>query len=245
MSSASYLLRLALLFTLLASFPAARLQAATIVQATPIEAFVHADGNPTPIAAFTFAQADDSQFGVDNLGSFSFSFTNNTGNLLNNATFTLFLDLDIDRDDNTFFNEYGDFISFFQPFNAPLNSIAFSAWEIDEPDYAIGNIYANSLIGDLEDDNAILPSGNANDVAHALLFQVAQLALGQTFTATGTISLTDAAGLAHIDPTSNVTLYINGFATLSPTNQNEVPEPTTAALVAASLAFLYRRSNNR
>jgi hypothetical protein len=241
MPSCSFILQIALLLSL----AVASLQATTIVQTTPIEAFVHADGNLTPIASFTFAQADVSQFGVDNLGSFTFSFTNNTGNLLNNATFTLFLDLDIDRDDNTFFNEYGEFISFLQPFNAPLNSIAFSAWEIDEPGYVFGNIYTNSLNGTPDNTNALPASGSPDDVSHALLFQVAQLALGQTFTATGTISLTDAAGLAQIDPDSNVTLYINGFATLSPTSQNEVPEPLPAALVAASLALIYRRSKTR
>lgn len=240
MPSFSYILQIALLLSL----AAASLQATTI-QAASIEAFLHSDSNSTPIASFTLAQADVSQLGANNLGSFSFSFTNNTGTLLNNATFTLFIDLDIDRDDNTFFNEYGNFISFFQPFNAPLNSIPFSAWEIDEPGYVFGNIYTNSQNGAPDISNALPTTGSPDDVSHALLFQVAQLALGQTFTATGTISLSDAAGLAHIDPTSNITLYINGFATLTPTNQNEVPEPIPAALVTASLAFLYRRSKNR
>lgn len=241
MPSYPALLRHLIILCLAASFAATSLHA-TVIQAASIEAFLHANGSSTPLASFTIAQADVSQLSSNNLGSFSFSFTNNTGNLLNNATFTLFIDLDIDRDDNTFFNEYGDFVSFFQPFNAPLNSIAFSAWEIDEPEYVFGNIYTNSQNGALDGSNAILPSGSPDDVSHALLFQVAQLALGQTFTATGTISLTDAAGLAQIDSGSNVTIYINGFATLSPTAPSDVPEPLSMALVAASLVVFYRRS---
>ncbi len=216
---------------------------ATSIQIVSLEAFLHSSGNPTPVATFNNSSPEfTSNLDANNLGSFSFTFTNNTTEIISNASWTLFIDLDLDRDLNTFFNEYGEFISFLQPINAPVDSIAFSAWEIDEPEYVFGNIYTNSLAGTLDNTNAIPASGPADDVSHALFFQVAQLAVGQTFTATGTISLTDAAGLAHFDPDSVASIYINGFATLSPTSPTEVPEPSTAALVALALAALARRS---
>ncbi len=237
MRLSSALIRLALLCLLCSGLQA------TSIQFVSLEAFLHSAGNPTPIATFNNASPEfTSNLDANNLGSFTFSFTNNTTEIIPNASWTLFIDLDLDRDLNTFFNEYGEFISFLLPFNAPVNSIAFSSWEIDEPEYVFGNIYTNSLAGALDNTNAVPASGSPDDVSHALFFQVAQLAVGQTFSATGTISLTDAAGLAHFDPDSVASIYVNGFATLSPISNNEIPEPSTAALVALALAAFARRS---
>ncbi len=237
MRLSSALLRLALICLLCSGLQA------TSIQFVSLEAFLHSAGNPTPLASFNNTSPEfTSNLDANNLGSFTFSFTNNTTEIIPNASWTLFIDLDLDRDLNTFFNEYGEFISFLLPFNAPVNSIAFSSWEIDEPEYVFGNIYTNSLAGSLDNTNAVPASGSPDDVSHALFFQVAQLAVGQTFSATGTISLTDAAGLAQFDPDSIASIYVNGFATLSPISNNEIPEPSTAALVALALAAFARRS---
>jgi RHS repeat-associated protein len=219
---------------------------ATTIQITSLEAFLHSAANPVAQATFNSLSPEfTSSLDANNLGSFTFAYTNNTGAVISNASWTLFIDLDIDRDENTYFNEYGDFISFLRPFGAPSNSIPFASWEIDEPGYLFGDIYNNSLAASLDNSNAIPTSGFPDDVSQALFFQVVQLAIGQTFSVTGTISLTDAAGLLQYDPNSQTSLYINGYATLSETTQSEVPEPATAALVAIALTILYRRSNKR
>lgn len=226
----------------LALFLAASLPAANI-QFVSIEGFLHYGGGTAPQATFNSSSPEYTSFlDPNNLGVFQFAWTNTTGLAINDLTFTLFLDPDIDRDDNTYFNEYGEFFSNLLPILAPSGALTFTDWEIDEPEYTFGNIYTHSNEAALDNTSGVPASGLVDDVSHALLFRIAQLAPGQTLTVAGTLSLTDAAGLGHYDPDSDVSLYVNGYATLSDVPTSGVPEPATATLVAvASLAAIVIR----
>lgn len=217
---------------------------ATTIQLQSVEGFIHYGGGSTPQVSLN-QSSPEFVTGLDanNLGSFQFVWTNTTGGDLANLSFTLFLDPDIDRDDNTFFNEYGELVSNSLPVLAPLGAVGFTNWEIDEPEYTFGNIYTHSLAGTL--DNLVgVPSSAPDDVSHALQFFIPALLDGQTMRVFGTLSLTDAAGLAQVDPDSNVTLYVNGYALLDAAPTSGVPEPGTYALLGAGLLVLerYRRA---
>ncbi|MBL8178592.1 MAG: PEP-CTERM sorting domain-containing protein [Bryobacterales bacterium] len=227
----------------LALLLAAGLPAATI-QFVSIEGFLHYGGSTAPQAAFNSSSPEFTSFlDANNLGVFQFVWTNTTGIAIDNLTFTLFLDPDIDRDDNTYFNEYGEFLSNLLPILAPSGAFTFTDWEIDEPEYTFGNIYTHANEAALDNTSGVPASGPVDDVSQAMLFRVGQLLPGQTLTVAGTLSLTDAAGLGHYDPDSDVSLYVNGYATLSDAPTSGVPEPATAALVAAATlaAVLIRR----
>lgn len=219
----------ALAFLMVASLPAAN------IQFVSIEGFLHYGGGTTPQASFNSSSPEFTSFlDAGNLGVFQFVWTNTTGAAIDNLTFTLFLDPDIDRDDNAFFNEYGEFLSALLPVGAPGGALVFDQWEIDEPEYVFGNIYTHANEGALDNSSGVPASGAVDDVSHALLFRVAQLLPGQTLTVAGTLSLTDAAGLGHYDPDSNVSLYVNGYATLSDVATSDVPEPGTLLLLSGA-----------
>lgn len=216
---------------------------ATTIQLVSIEGFIHYGGGPAPQAALNTASPGYvSSLDAGNLGSFRFSWTNTTGSAIADLTFTLFIDPDLDRDDNTFFNEYGEFISALLPVFAPAGAIGFEQWEIDEPEYVFGNIYTNANLGALDNSSGV-PASAPEDVSHALLFRIPLLAAGQTVNLIGTLSLTDAAGLGHFDPDSDASLYVNGYATLDAApggggGGSEVPEPSSLALTAAGVLAL-------
>lgn len=222
------------LFLLCATLPAAS------INLVSVEGFLHYGGVSTPAAAFSAVSPEFvSSLNAQNLGSFQFAWVNTTGAAINDLTFTLFVDPDIDRDDNTYFNEYGEFLSFALPVLAPSAVIAFSDWEIDEPEYVFGDIYTNANAGALDNSNGVPATGAADDVSMALLFRVASLGAGETLTVTGTLSDTDAAGLSQYDPTSNAFLYFNGYAeTTTGAGSGDVPEPGSAILFLAGGAGL-------
>lgn len=179
-----------------------------------------------------------SNLNADNEGTFGWSFTNTTAGTLYNVLLFGFLDADIDRDTNTFFNEYGQFIDLSLPPSAIAGSIAASSWQIDEPGFVFGTILNDLLAGSLTNTNNVT-SSFPDDVSLALGFAIGNLTPGQTAKLTLQISPSPIGGLRQIDPDSDTGFYFNGYATLL---DSEVPEPATWLFCACGLtAVLFLR----
>lgn len=202
--------------------------------------YVHANGS-LQTQLDTSSGSFFSTLDADNLGSFGWTFTNTTGNALSNVLFLVFLDADIDRDLNTFFNEYGEFGNLGLPPSAVLGSIAASSWEIDEPGFLFGNITTNLFAGTLDNSNGV-PSSAPDDVSLALGFSLSQLNPGQSMTVSASIFLADIGGLRQVDPDSDFRFYFNGAAQVTEASTEAVPEPATFLLVSpVLLTFIFRR----
>src|SRR5262249_2277831 len=146
----------------------------------------------------------------NNLGTFGWKITNNTSATLSNVSFFGFLDADIDRTANTFFNEYGTFVSLALPPGAPNGSIAPVSWQIDEPGFVFGKIINDLTAGSLRNQN-LVPSTAPDDVSFALGFlSLGDLKPGDMLTVTFVISQTNIGGLQQTDPDSKQTFYLNG-----------------------------------
>jgi len=232
----SHLLRGGLLCTLLVHL--AGFAMAGAIQVQSLEAFLHY-GSPSTFQVYFDPswQGFEATEGPEHLEQFRFAWTNDTGATLTNLSWIFFIDPDIARDENSFFNEYGEFISASLPVLAPPDAIAFSSWEIDEPEYVFGDIYTHAYEGWLDNFNGV-PSTAPDDVSLALLFTVPLLESGQTMWLYGTLSRTDAAGLAHFDPDTADVLYLNGYVVVEPLSEaGTIPEPWSASLVG--IGFLY------
>ncbi len=139
-----------------------------------------------------------------------------------------FFDHEIDEAINTFFNEYGVVTG------APA---AGQSWEIDEPGYTFGDIYANVLAGALDNTNSI-PAGSPDDVSMALGWNFV-LAAGETASLTFRLTPTAPQGgfyLTQHDPDSNASIYFS--SSLFIRGGGTAPEPASLALVGAALAAL-------
>lgn len=187
-----------------------------------------------------------STLNVDNLGAFGWTFTNSTAATLQSVRFFGFLDADIGRSQNTFFNEYGNFVAFSVPPGAPPQAVSAIWWEIDEPGYLFGDVIANLSNGVLDGNNAV-HSAVPDDVSLALGFLVGNLLPGQKLTATFAISTNPIGGLQQVDPDSNFTFYWNGHLVVEDESVEPVPEPGSLLLLATGLlgvfAFNRRRAN--
>jgi uncharacterized repeat protein (TIGR01451 family) len=188
----------------------AALSLAAQVQTVSVRGYVLADGG--------FVQELDAMspgysatLDAQGFGTFGWQFTNTTGAALQNVRFVVFLDADIDRDANTFFNEYGEFVSLALPPGAPAGSIAASSWEIDEPGFVFGDIQQNAMTGLLDNTNGV-PQSAPDDVSLALGYQAGSLAAGQKADFSFLISADNVGGLRQVDPDSNASFYFNGYA---------------------------------
>jgi len=179
---------------------------------------------------------------ADNLGTMTWSFTNNTGFALENAWLGGFLDIDIDSSNNTFFNEYGEFV---EVSGAGAGDSNPDSWEIDEPGWLFGDIYDNLSDGYLDNSNNV-DSSFPDDVSFGLGFDLGTLDSGATWDVTFEISTANIGGLSIIDPDSAATFYWNGAATVN--NQTPdpvvVPEPGSIALLVMGLFSLLRLRRN-
>jgi hypothetical protein len=214
------------------------------IQFSDVRAYVHEGGGLAGTLDSSSAGYFETLDG-DGFGSFGWVYANTGAVPLTDLKFIVFLDADIDRDDNTFFNEYGEFVSLDLPPGAPVGSIAASDWEIDEPGFLFGDILSNAFAGFLDNSNAI-DSALPDDVSLALLFQVGALDPGLAATITLQISPTNINGLRQLDPDSDLSFYFNGFAAVdeAPPTGGEIPEPGTWSLIAGGLgvaAWLRRR----
>jgi hypothetical protein len=137
--------------------------------------------------------------------------------------FAAFLDHEIDQAINTFFNEVGAAIG---------TPGAGQSWEIDEPGWTVGNIFANFSAGSL--DNAVGQPG-PEDVSMALGWN---FILGSDQEATIALRVADSAPLGfylqQTDPDSGASLYFSGDLTIRST---ALPDGGTT-LVSLGLALL-------
>jgi hypothetical protein len=208
------------------------------IQVADVRAFVHDSSGL--IAQFDVTSNNYfTTLGSNNTGTFGWTFANAGGTTLHDVRFFAFLDADIDREVNTFFNEYGEFISLSPPPGSPPLAIAASSWEINEPGFLFGDILNNLLSGTLANSNSV-PSSAPDDVALALGFSVGTVAAGQTITGILQVSLSEIGGLHQIDTASDYRFYVNGYAQVTETTADVVPEPATLGLTAFALVVLSR-----
>lgn len=154
----------------------------------------------------------------------------------------LYVDHELSEALNTFFNEIGT-----TSVGAPTAGLS---WEIDEPDFVTGDIYANFSASTLDNGigtpNTVFP----DDVAMALAWDFV-LAAGETAALDFIVSANPLAGfhLIQRDPDSNEALYFGTTLTIQGTTPNPtgggIPEPGTVAggvaLVALAGGCLARR----
>lgn len=179
---------------------------------------------------------------ADNMGSVNWIFTNNTGAVLENTWFFVFLDAEIDQAINTFFNESGELLSVS---GTGAGDIYADSWEIDEPGYVFGDIYDNLLAGVLDNSNNVAV-GAEDDVSLALGFNLGFLGIGDTVTIDMFIGRLLTDGLCHIDEDSVDSFCWNGVASVVPAAPVDVPEPSTVLLVLTGLLFAgIARRNSR
>lgn len=175
-----------------------------------------------------------SNLDAENLGSVTWSFANNTGSLLADAWFFVFLDAEIDQATNTFFNESGALASVN---GAGAGDIYADSWEIDEPGYLFGDIYDHLLAGYLDNSNGV-PAGAEDDVSLALGFNLGDLEEGAIVTAEMIFSRLNIGGLTHADDDSAESLFFNGTAVVQGTAPVQVPEPGIFIILLTGLLFV-------
>jgi hypothetical protein len=174
--------------------------------------------------------AFDNNLNADNFGTVSWTIANDGTDLLD-ASFYGFLDAEIDEPINSFFNEYGD-SSGFTPGAGESDSAA-DSWEIDEPQFAFGDIFDNISGGSLDNSNGV-PESSPYDVSLALGFDIGEFLANDILTATFDISATDNGGLFHFDPQSQDGFYFNGSVTVE---SADVPVPEAASLLLLSIGL--------
>jgi hypothetical protein len=146
-----------------------------------------------------------------------------------------FLDYEIDEEANTFFNEFGD-VSGAPP--------AGFSWEIDEPGYVFGDIFANFSASDgtgsaLDNTNAV-PSSAPEDVSIALGWNFS-LTASQVATFAFTVSETapqSAFYLVHTDPDSDASIYLSSTLNVREGGEPVIPEPGTWVLLLTGLTMV-------
>jgi hypothetical protein len=155
------------------------------------------------------------------LGTLTWQFANNTSRTLFDVSLFGYLDGDIDQSVNSYFNEYGKYVSVTGSGSADANP---DSWEIDEPGFTFGDIYSNMMTGSLDNANSV-PAGMEDDVSLALGFDLGNILAGETWTLSFFVSAENIGGLFHGDADSGTGVYVNGAVNMQ--QVAAVPEPST------------------
>jgi hypothetical protein len=179
------------------------------------------------IAALSSA-VDISNFDFNTgLGSFTIT-TLGAGN----HSLISYFDHEIDVATNNFYNE--DAIIF--------NSAASGqSWEVDEPDFIGGNIFANFQANTLDNGIFDSPISGPEDVAMAIgwTFSLAagEMAVAE-FLVTEEKPTTDGLIINHFDPDSNGNIYFTSSLSIESLPVNAVSEPTVLTMLGFGLMGL-------
>jgi hypothetical protein len=149
----------------------------------------------------------------------------------------LFVDHEIDETINTFYNEYGEAVG------SPTSGLG---WEIDEPGYVFGDIYANFVASTLDGTNAV-PDGAEDDVSMALGWNFL-LAADETATLTFLLSEVEPASgfyLKQIDPDSPAAVYFSSSLDIAPTGVPDAGATAVLLMLGGGLVFAARRFGRR
>ena len=212
------------------------------IEISDLAGFLHVNGALVQLVDRT-SPSFSSTLDPSNLGTFGWTVTNTGLSALDDVSFLVFLDADIDTAANTFFNEFGAFVNLSLLPSAPSGALAPTSWEIDEPGFLFGDIVDHLFDGELDNSNAV-PAGAPDDVSLALGFVLGSLQPGATVDIRMLTSLANIGGLRQTDPDSDYSFYLNGYAAV--TNPvAPIPEPSTLGLVALGAAVTARRARDR
>lgn len=180
---------------------------------------------------FGFSSSFENNLNDHNLGTLTWSITNNTGSSINGLEVFGYWNADIDFATNTFHNEHAEYVG----------NTGASSYEIDEPGYVFGDIYDNLLDGELDNMNSV-DASHPEDVSFALGFFLGDIAIGESFLVTLEVSESDIGGIQHFDPDSDYSYFFNMSAEVITTAS--VSEPSSLSLILAgmfSLLFIRRK----
>ena len=146
----------------------------------------------------------NSQLDSSGYGAIYVTIKNNQANDLNNIHISFLADLSIEENQNTFFNEYGEYIGM----DTGLEGIKADTWQIDEPDYLQGQIVQNAKNAELSQMNHI-DITKKDDVAMALGFKIDLFKQNDILSFKIILSNENIGGLKQIDYDTNTSVHYN------------------------------------
>lgn len=166
-----------------------------------------------------------------NVNTAAFDFTTGLGSIgitisgAGGHNIAAFFDHEIDETVNTFFNETGSVVGV---------PVAGQSWEIDEPGFVFGDIYANVLVGALDNSIGTLLPDDVS-MAQGWNFVLAADEIAALGFRTSTTPPVAGFYLRHLDPDSLTSVYFSSSLVIRG-EAVPIPEPESLALIGIALA---------